>query len=251
MTATAVVEALAIPAEARIDRRVPKRTLLEQGASTAADKRLVQEGLDQLVWVAALKPGTVGIPAYRDAEREYLEVVVITATVRDGAKTPRLAELIHRAIPYPVLLVTTRAVGEEVSLAHKRLSQAERGRVVVDGAASAVTIASSPAGVESAFLASLAISRQQAGDLHALYQSWLDRLAALQAARLTGRFTLSSSPERTAEQRLALEEAGHLQREIAALRLQARSESQISRRVEINLALKGLEASLADQLARL
>jgi hypothetical protein len=38
--------ALALPPEARVDQRVPKKMLLEQGAPTAADKRLIQDGLD-------------------------------------------------------------------------------------------------------------------------------------------------------------------------------------------------------------
>ena len=251
MTAAAVVEALAIPAEARIDRRVPKKTLLEQGAPTSADRRLVQDGIDQLLWVAALKPGNIGVPAYRDDGREYLEVIVATVSVREGAKAPTLVELIHRAIPYPVVLVSTRADATELSVAHKRLSQAERGRVIVEGAVSAVTIGPRPEGAEAAFLGSLAISAQPARDLCALYQGWLDRVEALQAARLTGRFSLCVSPERAAERRAALDEIARIQREIEALRAQAGAESQLSRRVEINLAMKRRKASLADQLARL
>lgn len=41
---------------ARLDQRVPKTLLLEHGAPTAADKRHINEGLEQLQWVAVLKP---------------------------------------------------------------------------------------------------------------------------------------------------------------------------------------------------
>ena len=45
MTA-ALINALALPPDARLDRRVPKKLLLEQGAPTAGDKRSLQEGID-------------------------------------------------------------------------------------------------------------------------------------------------------------------------------------------------------------
>lgn len=250
MTVEAVVEALAIPAGARVDRRIPKKTLLDEGASTAADRRLVQDGIDNLQWVAALKPGNIGVPAYRDAEREYLEIVVVTASFRGGARAARLTELIHRAIPYPLVLVSSGA-GVEISLGHKRLSQGERGKVVLDGGVQAVRLGPARREVERAFLTSLPVSAWPALDLLALYRGWLDRIEALKAAHLTGHFGLPASPADAAERRAALDECARIEREAGLLRAQAASESQISRRVEINLALKRLEASLADQMARL
>ena len=40
------------------------------------DKRHISEGIDELIWLAALKPTTVGVPEYRDETREYLEIVI-------------------------------------------------------------------------------------------------------------------------------------------------------------------------------
>jgi len=101
MTVEHVLEALAIPAEARVGQRVPKKLLVENGASTARDKRYINDGIEELQWVAALKPATIGVPAFKDDAREYLEIAVLSLALRDGAKAERLAELIHRAIPYP------------------------------------------------------------------------------------------------------------------------------------------------------
>ena len=40
--------------------------LLENGAPTAADKRHINDGIEELQWVAALKPTTIGVAEYRD-----------------------------------------------------------------------------------------------------------------------------------------------------------------------------------------
>jgi hypothetical protein len=72
-----LLAALELPAAARVDRRVPKTLLIEHGAPTATDKRWINEGIDQVQWVAALKPTTVGVAAHRDEAREYLEIAVL------------------------------------------------------------------------------------------------------------------------------------------------------------------------------
>src|ERR1700722_11889646 len=106
MSFAPLIIALAVPSDAVVEQRVPKKLLLEQGAPTAADKRQIQDGIEEITWVAALKPTNIGVPAYRDTVREYLEVAVLTVALRSTAKPPRLIELIHRAIPYPLVLVT-------------------------------------------------------------------------------------------------------------------------------------------------
>jgi hypothetical protein len=106
-----VIAALALPADTRVERRVPKKLLLEQGAPTAGDKRQIQEGIEDLIWVAALKPNNIGVPAFRDEAREYLEIAVLTVALRDIAKASRLTELIHRVIPYPGVVGSNPAGG--------------------------------------------------------------------------------------------------------------------------------------------
>lgn len=241
-----VLDALALPADARVDQRVPKKLLTEHGAPTAADKRQLQEGIEELMWVAALKPTNIAVPTFRDDVREYLEVAVLTATFRAGAKPTRLIELIHRAIPYPVVLLTEQTGAVSLSLAHKRWSQGEGGAVVVeDVRRTAPFHPKSPTAEEALFLASLGISGLPNRDLFALYQGWLDRVAALEAAQITGTFSPPDSDGRAQALRDGLDTRAGLQRELAALRAQAEKEKQLNRRVQLNLEIKRLEAKVA------
>ena len=97
MTAADIIAALDLPASARVDQRVPKKLLVENGAPTAADKRRINDGIDEVHWVAALKPTTIGVPEFRDTIREYLEIAVLSVVLRAGAQANPVAELIHRA----------------------------------------------------------------------------------------------------------------------------------------------------------
>jgi hypothetical protein len=242
-----VINALALPADSRVDQRVPKKLLLENGAPTAADKRQISDGVEELFWVAALKPTNVGVQVFRDDVREYLEIAVLTVALRADAKATRLTELIHRAIPYPVVLLAVQGQTVSVSLAHKRWSQGEAGKVVIeDVRRSAPFRPEAPTPQEAAFMASVALSGLPSRDLFALYQGWIDRVAAFEAARITGMFAAPESSPRAAALREGLDAHAKLQRDIASLRSQAAKEKQLNRRVALNLEIKRLEAQLAE-----
>ena len=245
MTAAAVIAALCLPADARVDQRVPKKLLVENGSPTTADKRQINDGIEELHWLAALKPATIGVPIFRDDTREYLEIAVLSLTLRAGAKAPRLTELIHRAIPYPVFLIQSLPGDLVLSLAHLRWSQGQSGQTVLDGPVITATgDAENPA--TDTFLTSLHVTSQPRQHLHALYQGWMECFEANAAARLTGSFTPAPDPAAAERRRTALAEHERLIREMTSLRARAGKETQLNRRVELNLQLKQLESRLAE-----
>jgi hypothetical protein len=85
----------------------------------------------------------------------------------------------------------------------------------------------------------------------ALYQGWIDTLLALQAASITGAFSVTANAEHAALRRDALQECARLDAEIARLRATAAKEKQISRRVKLNLELKRVETAQATARANL
>ncbi|MBF0213799.1 MAG: DUF4391 domain-containing protein [Magnetococcales bacterium] len=248
MSVAAILQALSLPPEVRVDKRVAKKLLLEQGAPTAADKRIIQDGVDDLHWIAALKPTNIGVPAFRDEIRDYGEISVLTVALRPAAKA-RLTELIQRAIPYPVFLVSTQGKTVTLTLAHKRFSQGEAGKVVLDGEMVGTTLLESS--LDTAFMASLALNAQAAANLHTLYQGWMDRIESLAVARITGYFELPESSEQASARRAALEEHARLEREMVRLRAQAGKEKQLNRRVELNLKMGGLRTELGKMMEKL
>lgn len=247
-----VIAALDMPPSARVDQRVPKKLLVENGAPTAADKRKINEGIEEVFWLAALKPTTIGVPEFRDGTREYLEIAVLRAVLRDTAQTARLAELIHRAVPYPVLLIATQGDALTISLAHKRRSQGEAGATVLDGA----LVVADPAAVRTAdvvaaFASEMAVARQPRTDLFALYQGWIETVVALLAAQVTGTFAMVAAPEMAVARRTALAECERLDAQLAKLRAAAGKERQVARQVELNLEIKRLQAEHSAARAKL
>jgi hypothetical protein len=251
MSFAPIIAALALPPETLGGQRVPKKLLVENGAPTAGDKRQINDGIEEILWHAALKPANLGVPAYRDAVREYLEIAILTVAFRPIAKPARLIELIHRAIPYPVLLVATMGETATVSVAHKRWSQGETGKIVIEELRATAPFQPESATAETTqFLARLAVGSLPQGNLFALYQSWLDSVLALEAAQITGAFRPVAS-ENSAVLRDQLDTRAQALRDLALLRAQAENETQLNRRVELNLAIKKLDARIAELDANL
>jgi hypothetical protein len=245
MSFAPVIDALGIPPSALVEQRVPKKLLLEHGAPTAADKRQIQDGIEEIIWVAALKPTNIGVPAFEDAVRQYLEIAVLTVELRSAAKSARIIELIHRAIPYPLVLATGQDGAVSLSLAHKRWSQGEAGKVVIEDLRLVALSLDAPSNQEDAFLASIAVSRLPSQNIFTLYDGILARLAALETSRITGTFTAPKSAEDASSLREGLDRHARLQRDLDMLRAKAAKEKQINRRVELNLEIKRLQVELA------
>ena len=135
-----LISALRLPSGSAIGQRVPKKmlslNLTSRGTTTSADRKLLQDQIDEITWVAALKPSNAGIPVYQDEARSYLELAVLHVRLRAGrqpdvkagrvaADVTHIAELVHRAIPYPVLLVMEDAARLFLSMVHIRWAQKE------------------------------------------------------------------------------------------------------------------------------
>lgn len=243
MTAAEIIAALDLPPGSRVDQRIPKTLLVDNGAPTAADKRLINDGIERLQWHAAIKPANSGVPEYRDEVRHYLEIAVLELTLRPGAKIDRLVDLTHRAVPYPVVLVTEAADRTSLSLVHKRWSEAEADRVVLDGElVTAQPYLTDDMAITAAFLGSLAIGQQRQESLRALYQGWIDTLVALKAAAHTGVFRSAPTAEAASARRDALQECTSIEAEMTSLRAAATKTKQLARRAEINLELQRLKS---------
>jgi hypothetical protein len=249
MSFAPVIDALGIPPSALVEQRVPKKLLLEHGAPTAADKHQIQDGIEEIIWVAALKPTNIGVPAFEDVVRQYLEIAVLTVELRSAARPPRLIELIHRAIPYPLVLVVEQGESVSLSLAHKRWSQGEAGKVVIDEVRQAALNPDAPSTQEAAFLTSLAVSLLPSQNLFTLYDGMLARLVALEASNITGAFAPPGSPEQASALRQGLDRHVGLQRDLDLLRVRAKKEKQINRRVELNLEIQRLEIKLKEVIS--
>ena len=158
----------------------------------------------------------------------------------------RLVELLHRAVPYPVLILLRQVEQWALSVAPKRLSLGEGGKVVLEGIQSTAFFDLTHAtAAEAAFMETLALAGLPQGDLQDLYLGWGDRVTALKAAALIGIYQVPRDTTHSHQLRDRLESYARIERDLISLRARATKESQFNKRVDLNLSIRRLEAELA------
>lgn len=212
-------------------RRVPKATLAEH-APTASDRKLIESKLARLDWIAAINPATTGIAA-GSADGLTIDTINLLAAQTRGPMPPRLAEIIHRAIPKPVVLIHRDVSGEAgaaLSLAPKRAAEREADRVVTTALFDTGTLSE----LDRTFLKALSLPHLPTHDLAALYVGLIERTEAIAAARAFGRaFRLPKSQPELADWREALAAVTLHRAEIAGLTAAIRKECRLSIKVEL------------------
>lgn len=257
ISANDLIAALHLPTDAMLNQRVPKKLLLQANPNRAGEKRLLQEQIEEITWVASLKPGNVAIPAYHDAQRSYLELAVLSVVLRHTqaalGKAARLAASIHAAIPYPLLLLLQDSNADQqsntatlhVSTVHLKNTQSDKP--ILDGELIQIELNHPQSNTlgkpldRAAFLAAMALEKQARSDLYASYQGWFDALSAWQIAQVTGCYQTSATAQHAATRRAAWLRLQHLQAQMARLRASAQHQRQIAQQVALNLEIQALQ----------
>jgi hypothetical protein len=130
---------LGLPDTARQDHRITKKMLAEQFEERApADARLIAKAVAAARVVGILRPETIQVPRYQDSERVVIDIPIIEAALTDkttAADRTRVAELIHRSMAKPVVLVAGMPDGTKmlsVALSHVSRTDRTRSTSVID-----------------------------------------------------------------------------------------------------------------------
>lgn len=235
MNADEIMMALDLPSSCRVDQRIPKTVLLANAATTAADRKSINEDLEEARWIASLKPETIAL-APSGGDCPIVEIAVITAQLRSDKRAARLRLLIHRAIHPAVLLIEEISGRRRVSVAEKRTHESDPSKVVLR---------------EDPLVAPLpddqsALCRRAAADLGAVYAGFMDAVCMLHGSDL-GLNLSALSAEAAIRWRIErLSRFNQIVAQIEGTRRAARKATQMNRRAELNESLAALRREQAD-----
>ena len=161
-------------------RRIPKTVLAKQAMLTKTEQKRLDK-VARLEHFATVQKSTARIPPYEDDERNVQSIVFLRCEMAAGSMAvSEVAELVHKCLPNPTVLLIEAGGRACASAALTRKSQAEQGATVVDRIES--TGVFDPGRPEYAdFLSALAFGRLSQGDLWE-YLLDLSRTVALSRA---------------------------------------------------------------------
>ena len=251
MNADNLIEALRLPQATMLNRRLPKALIIENGANTAADRRLIREWVRRADWVASLKPSNFGLAA-SVGDDGVDEIAVIKVVCAPGSQTDRLAEIMHRAIPYHVLLVIDEGDHAVMSVADKRQSLADHDKTVLDlGPVNVESSTQNDPATDESIAKALAIDYEPYTDLGDLYAGWIALAIAIRAYGRTGMFKVVQGTTETRERWQSLQELERLDADMSKMQNSAKRATQMANQVELNTELQTLRKRHAAALERI
>lgn len=233
------LSSLNLPASCALGNTIFKKQFYDNAGLRVADKKLITNNVEKVIWQYCLKPETINIQPYRDEEREYLEVQVIEARLKDNVRYRRIAEIIMLAIPYPMILQLTHGASLMVAAGMPRINLADRQKHTIE------EFVYSPwfdgkrlSPQDQDFLTRIQASNLSFTNFYRFYSDFVDQLHLYNAAKLVGKTQKNINPQ---EARRLSAEIVTIEKELASLRAQMKKETMFNRKVALNVEIKNME----------
>lgn len=231
-----MLDILNIPEECRIDNTIFKKMFIENSDLNSADKKILSNVIDKIVWRYSIKEATCYIRPYEDDVRGYDEVEIIEISLKERQKEGRIAEMVMRAIPYPMLLLLMEGNEFKLFVAHQRKNQSDVSKNVLGDIISTAWTSDTNA------LAEIAYEKLDKSNIYSFYSNIVDNIS-IYTAKASG--AVENYEEITGEEaRQITERREEILQEISALRSKLKQETQFNKKMELNIKIKRLEGEI-------
>jgi len=273
-----VYEHLALPESTLLGTRITKKMILENNDLSSSDKKLVNEVIQSVEWLNTLKPETLNIPTYVTETVEYIEVAVLKINLKvDTANRGKLkstAKLFHTLIPYPVILLLELNGELAISLADKRINQADSSKLVIEFFYNSQWFnVGSLKDNENEFLNDFSLKNVSSVNYYELYQDFISKLIALERSYISKiyykndcmdseRYLLQESKFDAFDEPLFIEmsneektrllkELASLEGELSNIRNKLKKELQMSEKMRLNVQARKVKQAISAITSRL
>ena len=224
-------ENIGLPDRAKIDRVIHKTDFYRNAGLSSADKKQF-EAIEKIRWLYAMKMENTNIQPYKDEIRDYPEIEVIEVKLRGEKKLDRLAEIIMRAIPYPMLLVFNLDDKYQLWMGKLRQNQLDSTGMVLES-----TEHTDWLDCQKEFWKKLDMTKISAMDFCALYEAWFDTISKSHLEQVN----IIDDKMTGDEARAIKERLDGIEKQITSLRSKLKRESQSNRKIELNMQIQNLK----------
>lgn len=242
---------LQIPERSLVNKKITKAFFKRNFDLISSEKLLLEDVniVTAIDWLACLSPINTNITRYQDELYLFEEVQVITVQTSETdfeRNYQKIADLVQKYIPYQILLCIYHSNAFILNTCDKKVNQNDNSRRIIEKSYCTEIITRDSATVQQQdFLNSLAFARLEKSDLKTYYNSYIQRIIALQTSIFNGGF-VPRTQSRTQSDMDNLEKIALLQDEILLLQNQGRKETQLSLQIAINMQVQIKRKQIAD-----
>jgi hypothetical protein len=226
----------AFPENCHAGDRVAKVLFSDAGPLTPSDRRIFKKEIEEIVCSYVLDVEKTHLVPFIDDEHDYSCMAVLDVTLRSTGKAERVAELCHRSMPYPLLVILHHPDGRVMfSMAEKRLSRDGKEQTVLEHV---VHTAWHTEDSLRDFFTAADYGKFRRNSFLELYRHYVNLLETLEAAEVTGHFSPDAiGPE---ERRTIMEQIHAIDNELTSLKAQAKQETELPKQVQLNIKARHL-----------
>jgi hypothetical protein len=232
---------LKIPERSVLDKKLTKAFFLKNFVLSASEKKLLNNSIQNLDWLASIKPANTNIPAIKNMEYIYEEIQVIVCKVEDN-KFEEVANkcivLLQKYIPYQMLVIVEDSTNFVLNASKKRINLNDTAKRSIESYYTTTTLSKLyKSEMTASFFKALDFLALDKTNMETTYKSYIQAIVQFQMATVTGTY-IKRNQRRTAEDMILLSNIETLEKEIISLGNQIKNETRLNNRVYLNIEIQ-------------
>ena len=248
-----IEDLIKVPDSAIVNSIIPKQDIFEATEMDSRDKDYFVRYVKQIRWMYKFDDSSIRIKPYEDEEKSYLEVELISINLkkefqdynhntgnyhRFDARLDRIVDILHRFIPYPILLCAEFKEEIKFYVSHISESKADYNKITLDKLIGTEWMnTQSLDEFDEELMGKLQIDNLDKTNVYTFYDDIVTAIIQhIGSKEVSHKVSLSSE-----EIIKIMDNIKEIRREIADLRVELRKVDNFSEQVELNIKIKELQ----------
>lgn len=196
-----IEDILEVPTNCVVDSVIPKKEVFEAADLKNKDKRIFTDLIKQIKWCYNFTEDNIRVEKYVDEKRRYDEVELININLKydnvhkidvgkfkEDDKIDRIADIVMRFIPYPIILTMQYDNELKFYTAHIRESKADYDKIVIDGKILSTNWMNidNLSEIEDDFISKIQFDNLDRTDFYSFYNSYFEAIVQHDGAIMAG-----------------------------------------------------------------
>ena len=196
-----IEDILEVPKDCIVNYVIPKKEVFEAADLNGKDKRIFTDLVKQIKWCYKFNEDNIRVSKYSDDIRNYEEVELINITLKydnvhkidigkfkEDDKIDRVADIMMRFIPYPLILTMQYENELKFYASHIRESKQDYDKIVLDGKRRSTNWMDidNLSEIEDDFITKIQFDNLERENFYKFYNNYLEAIVQHDAAILAG-----------------------------------------------------------------
>lgn len=196
-----IEDILEVPRDCVVDSVIPKKDIFEAADSKSKDKKIFTDLIKQIKWCYNFTEDNIRVDKYVDEVRNYEEVELININLKydnvhkiiagkfkEDDKIDRIADVVMRFIPYPLILTMQYENELKFYASHIRESKQDYNKIVLDGPRRSTNWMDidNLSEIEDDFITKIQFENLERENFYKFYNNYLEAIVQHDAAIIAG-----------------------------------------------------------------